>query len=243
MLMMCCSGVILASKKTIVTVVHARMGSARFPGKMMELLGGYPVIEWVLRRSSGATGSDHIVLATSDLPQDGVLVEVAHRLGIQTFRGSHENVLQRVIDAGSELHADAVVRVCADNPFVAPEMIRDLIHSFRSHWVDYAFNHRPGLGLVVADGFGAEIFDIEVLSTLEAVFGEPRYREHLTSAFWEHQTQFSIRTVEAPIDLADSRLRFDVDTPQDLEYLNQLVRRGDLNFASSARTIVETARV
>lgn len=239
---MCCSGVILASKKIIATVVHARMGSARFPGKMMELLGGYPVIEWVLRRSSGATGSDHLVLATSDLPQDQVLVDVADRLGIQTFRGSHENVLQRVIDAGSELHADAVVRVCADNPFVAPELILDLIHSFRTQWVDYAFNHRPGLGLVVADGFGAEIFDMQVLSTLETTFGEPRYREHLTSAFWEHQTRFSIRAIEVPIHLADSGLRFDVDTNKDLEYLNQLVQRGNLNFASPARTIVETAR-
>ena len=223
-------------------VVHARMGSSRFPGKMMALLDSRPVVEWVVRRTMQSSGVDHFVLATSDLPQDDVLADFATGLGIAVFRGSNQNVLQRVIDAAEPLGADAVVRVCADNPFVDPNLISKLLEHFRNNWCDYLFNHRPGLGLVVADGFGGEIFDFAVLKTIEDRFAEPRYREHLTSAYWEHQDLFDVRWLKPDSALADHRFRFDVDVPEDLLYLQGLVQRGNITTASTAHEIMEIAR-
>ncbi|MFM8014516.1 MAG: cytidylyltransferase domain-containing protein, partial [Actinomycetota bacterium] len=71
--MMCCNGVILASNSKVVAVIHARMSSSRFPGKMLALLGGMPVLEWVVRRTMCAEGVHRFVLATSDLRADDVL--------------------------------------------------------------------------------------------------------------------------------------------------------------------------
>lgn len=237
-----CNGQTLSNKKIVVAVVHARMGSTRFPGKMMELLGGYPVAEWVVRRTLRARGIDHFVLATSDLPQDDMLVKLGERIGITTFRGSNENVLQRVLGAAEQFRADAVVRICADNPFIDPELISSLVADFRSNWCDYMFNHRPGLGLAIADGFGGEVFDVAVLRSIENRFEEPRYQEHLTLAFWEHEDIFTVRSLAPSPALADSCLRFDVDAPNDLKYLNQLVEEGGLTMLSSAAQIMDVAR-
>ena len=71
-----------------IAIVQARMGSARFPGKMLAHLGGVPLIEWVLRRLSLAKTLSQIILATTDDEVDDVLVELATGLGCSVFRGS-----------------------------------------------------------------------------------------------------------------------------------------------------------
>lgn len=230
-------------RRTVVAVVHARMGSSRFPGKMMALLEDHPVLEWVITRTLRSSEVDHFVLATSDLPQDDVLVDFAMGMGIDVFRGSNSNVLKRVIDSAEPFGADAVVRVCADNPFIEPSLISDLVRHYRKNWCDYLFNHRPGLGLIIADGFGAEIFDFSVLKSIEGRFAEPRYREHLTSAYWEHQDLFDVKWLAPDAALADQSFRFDVDTPEDLRYLQGLVRGGRITMASTAYEIMDVARV
>lgn len=217
------------------------MGSVRFPGKMLASLAGHPVLEWVVRRTLGARSVQSFVLATSDLDQDDVIEELGKRCGIAVFRGSHENVLRRVIDAATPFVPDAVLRICADNPFVDPRLLDSLVDDFRKYWCDYAFNHRPGPGLSVADGFGGEVFDFQSLASVESRFSESRYREHLTSPFWEHQDVFKIRAVGVGADLQHPSLRFDVDTPDDLEKLNQLVTRGHLSMKSTAEEIVRVA--
>ena len=208
----------------------------------MALLDNHPVLEWVLTRTLRSSDVDHFVLATSDLPQDDVLGDFAKSMGIDVFRGSSSNVLQRVIDSAEPFGAHAVVRVCADNPFVEPGLITDLVRHFRDNWCDYLFNHRPGLGLIIADGFGTEIFDFSVLKTIEDRFAEPRYREHLTSAYWEHQDQFDVKWLAPDAALANQRFRFDVDTPEDLHYLEGLVRRGRITMESTADEIMDVAR-
>lgn len=226
----------------VVLVIHARMGSVRFPGKMLANLGGYPVLEWVLRRSMRATGVDHVVLATSTLRQDDPISSLGQRLGRTIFRGSHENVLERVIRAAQHQRATMVVRVCADNPFVDPILIGELVESFKVTNLDYMFNHRPGLGLEIADGFGAEIFRMSALESVSERFTEPRYREHLTSPFWEHQDVFRVAALDTHPELKSLERRFDVDTREDLAFLENLIRIGGIIFDTPAVEILEASR-
>lgn len=217
------------------------MGSSRFPRKMLAPLGGIPVVEWVVRRTIRTPNVDGVVLATSTLSDDDAIVGVGERVGVEVFRGSHEDVLQRVLDAATPHDPGAVLRICADNPFVDPEVLGQLVDSFRREWCDYAFNHRPGPGLTAADGFGGEVFDFGVLAAIPSRFSESRYHEHLTSPFWEHPEEFSIRAVQVDPSLRHPNLRFDVDTPSDLEYLNSLVSTGDIGLGSTAAKIVSVA--
>ena len=220
-------------------VIHARMGSSRFPGKMVAPLGNAAVLEWVIRRSTRTRGISEFVLATSSLSQDDVLYELGEMLGIRTFRGSHEDVLQRVIQAADRFDPAAVVRVCADNPFIDPELVSELVAAYRDTQCDYMFNHRPGLGLKIADGFGGEVFRFSALQKVAEMFPESRYREHLTSPFWEHQELFEVVALDTHPELVSPDRRFDVDTPEDLAYLNDLVRLGGITFDTRAERILE----
>jgi spore coat polysaccharide biosynthesis protein SpsF len=224
-----------------VALVQARMGSTRFPGKMLALLDGRPILEWVLHRASLAKLVDTVVLATSDLPQDDPLVELARRRGLNVFRGSDADVLGRIASAAVIAEAETVIRVCADNPFIDAAEIDRLVRHYNGNFCDYACNHQDRLGSGYADGFGAEILSNALLQHLASSVAEVRYREHATLYLWENQDQFILQAVEAPKELAFPELRFDVDSPQDLNKLEQLTDAG-VGIDSTAVEIVSIAK-
>jgi spore coat polysaccharide biosynthesis protein SpsF (cytidylyltransferase family) len=104
------------------------------------------------------------------------------------------------------------------------------------------FNHRPGLGLEIADGFGAEIFRMSALESVTKRFTDSRYREHLTSPFWEHQDVFRVAALDTHPELKSLERRFDVDTREDLAFLENLIGIGGITFDTPAVEILETSR-
>ena len=61
----------------ILAIVQARMNSQRFPGKMIQPMGGKPLISFILERVKKAKLVDEIVLATTTTSHDDVLFEEA----------------------------------------------------------------------------------------------------------------------------------------------------------------------
>lgn len=224
----------------VVALVQARMGSTRFPGKMLAELGGYPILEWVLKRISRARLIDRVVLATTTSSRDDALVSLAQKLGVEVFRGSETDVLGRFAAAAAQHGADVVVRVCADNPFVDPDEVDRLVNHFNHNLCDYACNHQDRLGSLYADGFGAEILSSALLQQIANTALDTRHREHATLYIWDHASDYRLSTVSAPSELAHPELRFDVDQPHDLTYLQALANAG-VNIGNTASEIVRIA--
>ena len=57
-----------------VAIIQARLGSKRFPKKMLSKLNGKSLIEWVIIRLSYSKSLDKIILATSTDNQNDELV-------------------------------------------------------------------------------------------------------------------------------------------------------------------------
>jgi spore coat polysaccharide biosynthesis protein SpsF len=223
----------------VVAVVQARMGSQRFPGKMLAPLGGRPVLEWVLRRVLMAHEIDIVVLATSvDQANDG-LAAAADTLGVRVVRGDEHDVLSRFVEAAQTTGASWIVRVCADNPFVDPAEIDRLVRFGRTSSVDYTFNHVNRLGNRYADGFGAEMVRADVLSEVGREAHDPTDREHVTTFLWRQPDRYRVATVPAPLALQFPELRFDVDTPADLVRLEAFA---PLGLRATAAEVVARAR-
>lgn len=81
----------------------------------MQDFGGKPLVEHVIRRAQ-KTGYK-VVLATSDTKEDDVLEKHAMKIGINCFRGSEDNVLQRAVFAAEGHGFRAFARLCGDRPF------------------------------------------------------------------------------------------------------------------------------
>lgn len=228
-------------KPRTVAIVQARMGSARFPGKMLANLGGHSLLEWVLHRVSRSHLLDETVLATSTSVRDDALAELAAKVGIRTCRGDELDVLGRFVMAAKKSEATHVVRVCADNPFIDPDEIDRLVTFFQSTACDYACNHMDRLGSRYADGFGAEILSAALLQDISRIATDPKHREHVTLYLWEHAARYRMRAVPSPSSIAYPELRFDVDTPSDLAALEKLISV-DVDLHTPAPQIVALQR-
>lgn len=211
---------------TVAAFVQAHVGSQRLPGKSLEpIWGAMPLLELVLRRVSAATRLDRVVLVTSREPADTALVELAERVGVEAVMGPKDDVLARFVEALAASPADAVVRVCADNPFIDPEAIDGLVDLFeRSQPCDYASNHTAASGL--PDGIGCEIVSAAALRRAHDRTRSDDEREHVTRHLLAHPEEFRIVTASAPTPTYPF-LKLDVDTREDLERMRDVASRLD----------------
>ena len=206
--------------------------------------GGEPLLHWVLSRVKKAKLLDSTILATSDGAIDDQLVELAQKLNVPVFRGSETDVLGRFLEAANVSKADHVIRVCGDNPLVAPEEIDRLVEFFEkvlqagNNSIDrlYAFNFASKMGNGYPDGFGAEILSRILLEKLANLDHELASREHVTKYIWDHPDQFMIRTFSAPKEIAYPSIKLDVDTQEDLDKIRYLCV--GLDKESSAQNII-----
>ena len=223
-------------------VVQARMDSRRFPAKMLAPLAGRALIDWVLGRVARAMRADLRVLATTADPADDALAARAAAAGFAVVRGSSDDVLGRFVAALDAHPCDRVVRVCADNPFVAPEEIDRLIGAFDPSRHDYACNHQSRLDSRYADGFGAEILPAAVLRAVALRAMHPAHREHVTSFVLDHAAEYRILALAAPAGLAHPEVHLDVDTPGQLADLEAFVRASGVGLETPAVQVLEAYR-
>jgi len=199
------------------------MGSSRFPEKMSADLEGFPIIDWVLRRSKTSNLIDKFILATSTKIEDDFLVKKANEHLIGSYQGSEHNVLSRFVEVANAEHADIIVRICADNPLICGSEIDRVISKFLKEIPDYAFNHIPAMDNNYVDGVGAEVLSYNTLIKIADNAKDNSQFEHVTKYIWDNPDEFNIRTIQAPIELSFPKVSLDIDTKQDFLFLNNLL--------------------
>ncbi|MBU1858277.1 MAG: glycosyltransferase family protein [Verrucomicrobia bacterium] len=191
----------------IVVIIQARMGSSRFPGKMLELLADRPVIEWVYDRARTIPGLDAVVVATTTTPADDQLADHCRLRGIPVFRGSENDVLDRYYQAAKELQADMIMRITGDCPFLDPQESRKVVDAYlQMPDCDYASNNTPP---TYPDGLDTEAVSFQALEWMWKNAHAVPYREHVTYYIRSHQDQFRVAVVKNTVDLSAHRWTLD----------------------------------
>jgi spore coat polysaccharide biosynthesis protein SpsF len=216
-------------KDNVVVIIQARMGSSRFPGKMMADLGGVPLIEWVIRRSKQS--GYKTILATTNKNIDDELVIQAEKLNTDVFRGDENDVLARYHDSATEYHADTIVRVCADRPLISAELIQQAVSQYRKSKVDIFFNHISDEDQTWPRGFGVEVFSYDFLKRLNKNVKSDFEREHVTLHAWNNRSKHKILadTCLGEYSKHEKDLKLDVDTHEDLERLRNFAYLYDIS--------------
>ena len=227
----------MTGEERVFGIIQARMGSHRLPGKMMRMLKNHPAIEWVCRRVQKSSELDGVVVAIPDSPANDVLAAYLHKLGMDVFRGNENDVVSRFYDAAVKFGVSHVVRICADNPFVAWTEIDALVRFGLSSKVDYCYNHIPRNNQY-PDGLGAEMVPFEILGTIHRETRDRKHREHVFNYIWANPERFSIGTFQPEnTRLWHPELKLDLDTEQDFKKLDRL----KVGIDMSAEEIVAAA--
>ena len=205
----------------IAAIIQARLGSTRTPGKTMKLIGNKPLLEYSVERTRQARYIDRVIVATTTSDKDNLISEWCKEKGIDSFRGSEDDVLDRYFQAASCFKADIIVRITSDCPFVDPQIIDLLILSLKVFGADYASNRIKNRSW--PHGLDVEVFTFNALKTAWKNGKEKREREHVTPYIMGHPELF--RHIEVPLEDDLSYYRLTVDYPEDLEFTRILVEK------------------
>src|SRR4051812_9104492 len=108
--------------ESVVIVVPARMASSRLYGKVMLPVLGKSLLARMIERLGMIQHQAEIVIATTESPEDDVIVKEAEALNIPYYRGSLVNLIDRHYQAAKLFNADVVVKIPADCPLIDPRI-------------------------------------------------------------------------------------------------------------------------
>ena len=157
-----------------VGIIQARMGSSRLPGKTLLPLGNRTILTYLVERLKRSRTLDDVIVATTLLSRDDVIVAECEQHGIAWFRGSESDVLGRYLGAAIAMDAEIVVRITADNPFTDPESIDRVVRHIRRSGARYVIEDRLPVGTT------GEALTVGMLAFIDKVATEPALREHVT---------------------------------------------------------------
>ena len=203
----------------IAAIVQARMGSTRLPGKVLMPAAGRPLLAHLLERLARSRTVDRIVVATSGDRRDDPIVACCESLGVDTFRGSESDVLDRYYRASVLAGADLVVRVTADCPLVDPMIVDAMVRYALDHdgEADLVTNRHP---LTFPDGLDLDVIPSHALARAWREATTRQQREHVIPYFWD--AGLRVHNLEHPANLYLHH-RWTLDYAEDYALIRHLI--------------------
>ncbi len=202
-------------------IIQARMSSSRLPGKVLLDICGKPMLERVLDRVSLARQIDHVLVATTADPSDDSLVMWCERHGVDCFRGSMQDVLDRYYQAALLHKPQFITRITADCPVIDPGLIDETIQACREDGVDFSATRLPPpFHRTYPIGLDVEVSTFSALERAWREASNPAEREHVFPYLYDQPGRFNLKILNHDPDFGG--LRWTVDTAEDLELIQKI---------------------
>ena len=208
--------------------VQARLGSTRFPKKILQKIAGKRVLDHVLD-SCNETGYK-VFLLTPELEKD-FFVE---HFNVEVFGGSENDVLSRFLHCAEKFNVKNIVRITSDCPCLPSSHISAVIEEHKKNQdkfvTNVAYENIEGSYRSITnipDGFDVEVFSYEILKNANDDSKNSKDREHVTSWMRKNLPIFIPRfflTLEG---------KFSLDTLEDLHKIEK-----NFSFLKSLKTII-----
>ena len=158
-------------------IIQARLTSTRFPGKVLQTVGGIPIVR-------------RVWLAAKDSKVDKVVAAWPER-----FPDLDENnVLERFRRISKEFPSKYIVRLTADCPLITADIINEALEAFIDYGSVYYCNR-----FKYPDGF-----DVQVFTSFMLHRGYATHKEHVIKPE-KYPTRNKYLSVDRPMDLIKVR--------------------------------------
>ncbi|MDC0479700.1 glycosyltransferase family protein [Flavobacteriaceae bacterium] len=209
----------------IIAITQARTGSSRFPKKILNKINGKSLLEIHIDRIKQSTLINEIIIATTDRVRDDIIVEVAESLGVQYFRGSENDVLDRFYKSVETISPDFIVRLTSDCTLIDGQLIDEIINNAMDKNLDYYSNI---LSPTYPDGQDIEVFKFTTLQKAWKSAKLNSEREHVTpfiknNSTFKSKKLFTSENHEYKENY--NNVRMVVDYPEDFKVMELLIKR------------------
>ncbi|MCF8131451.1 MAG: NTP transferase domain-containing protein [Deltaproteobacteria bacterium] len=192
-------------------IIQARMSSKRFPGKVLHKVAGKPMLQYLLEGMEHCKNLDTIVVATSVADSDSAIEDHCKEFGVSCVRGSLDNVAARFVEVLDKFEFEAFVRLNGDSPLLDYRIVTLAVDTFRAGSYDLVTNV---LKRTFPKGQSVEVIRTETFLNTYPLIHSSHDREHVTSYFYNHQSDFSIFNFE--LEKSQGHVQLSVDTLNDM---------------------------
>lgn len=212
-------------------IITGRMKSTRLPKKLTLLLNGRQLIKWMIDRAKLVFDSENIIIATSTNPQDDILERIADEESIKVFRGSEDDVVERLYYAALKNNLDYLINITADCPlfgFDYIERYKELIDKYQPDLITgLDLPHGFFVYAIKTDSF-RRVIELKKTSETE-VWGD---------YFYSNPDKFNV--IKLPVSDEEKRnYRLTVDYPEDFMVFEEIFKNfGDSTYMTSSKDIV-----
>jgi len=203
-------------------VIQARMGSQRFPGKVLKEINGKPLLLYLVERLGKSSVLSTIVIATSDDKSDEPVVDLCTNKGIPCFMGSLKNVAKRFSDLLAIFPVDAFVRINGDSPLLDQRLVTQAVDIFCKSSYDIVTNIQER---TFPKGQSVELIKSDVYRGHYPLFADEYDQEHVTPYFYRNKGKFNIFNLESGEDWGSVQLS--IDTQEDFRIVEKMINLMD----------------
>lgn len=197
-------------------IIQARMGSTRYPEKILKKLNGKTVLEHIIKRVEDS-GVDMCIVATTKNEKDDAVQRFCREHNVICFRGSEDDVLERFYYAAKENDIDVIVRITADDPLKDSGIIKKAITLLVDGGYDYVSNT---IQPTYPEGIDVEVFTFNALEKAYYEAELPSEHEHVTPYIWKNRDKFNTYNFIHDTDL--SYMRWTMDTEDDYRFMENI---------------------
>ncbi len=196
--------------------IGVRMKSTRLPKKALLEINGRTVIEHLIDRLKYSKLKDVIILCTSTLPEDAILVDIARKNTIESFQGSPEDKLDRYMNAALKYGVDFLIITEGDNIFFEPDIIDEIIRIYQRTGADYI--GCKGLPLGTAP-HGLKLEALQKVVQMKAENDTEVWGPYFTDTGLFHVEYLEVNGI-----LKRPDLRMTLDYPEDYEFFKEVLK-------------------
>lgn len=213
--------------------ITVRSDSSRLPNKALLPILGKPSIEMVILRAKLVRNADIIVVCTTERTVDNNIVQIADRCGVQYFRGSLDDKLERWLGAAKKFEIDCFVTMDGDDLLCDPELMEIGIEQLMSK--DVHFIEAPK-GLICGSfTYGLTVEALEMVCNIKDTNDT-----EMMWVYFKDTGLFKVATlmVEEPI-FFDENIRMTLDYEEDFIFFKTIFEYFDnVNNNTPLRDIV-----
>ncbi|MCB0392288.1 MAG: NTP transferase domain-containing protein [Bdellovibrionales bacterium] len=206
-------------KSTYRLVIQARMGSLRFPGKVLANFYGQPMLAQQIQLLKNA-GFQKITVATSNEKTDNKILDLCKSLNIDCYQGDEANVFSRYFEIAKHSPEENLIRLTGDNPIISHPLLNQVIQEFESNHAEFASTRiveNMTVHRFIPKGWSIDIFSKMAIHKVAKFDLSPFDKEHVIPAFYNPQISVHIVKTFKKLNL----ISCSVDTIEELQSLEQ----------------------
>ena len=199
--------------------ITVRSASTRLPNKCLLKINNITNIERLIRSVKKSKNANMIILCTTLNQEDDILCEIATKEGIEYFRGSEKDKIDRWYQASKKFNVDYIVTADGDDLFCEPMLIDLAFKQLVEQKCDF-IEEKPGYSVPI----GAFTYAF-TSKALERVWNiKDSTDTEMMSVYFTESGLFTVDTLHnIPQEFNYSEIRMTLDYEQDFMFFKKVI--------------------